>query len=135
MLKYLTNRVFHRLLTLKKTIMDEFVLLFRLDILTKEKQPSPELLQVYMKQYQDWVGGIAAQNKFVGGTGLSTEGRVLKYNNVVTDGPFAEIKESIAGYTIIKALDFDDAVTMAAGCPILKGEGNSVEVRRVQNPK
>ena len=63
--------------------MEEFVLLFRLDILTKEKQPSPELLQEYMKQYQDWIGGIAAQNKFVGGKGLSTEGRVLKYNNVV----------------------------------------------------
>ncbi|HET7002589.1 MAG TPA: transcription initiation protein, partial [Puia sp.] len=81
--------------------MEEFVLLFRLDILTKEKQPSPELLQEYMKQYQDWIGGIAAQNKFVGGKGLSTEGRVLKYNHVITDGPFAEVKESIAGYTII----------------------------------
>jgi hypothetical protein len=115
--------------------MEEFVLLFRLDILTKEKQPSPELLQEYMKQYQDWIGGIAAQNKFVGGKGLSTEGRVLKYNNVITDGPFAEVKESIAGYTIIRATDFDDAVKMAAGCPILKGDGNSVEVRRVQNPK
>ena len=115
--------------------MEEFVLLFRLDILTKEKQPSPELLQEYMKQYQDWIGGIAAQNKFVGGKGLSTEGRVLKYNNVITDGPFAEIKESIAGYTIIWASDFEDAVKMASGCPILKGEGNSVEVRRVQNPK
>jgi hypothetical protein len=115
--------------------MEEFVLLFRLDILTKEKQPSPELLQEYMKQYQDWIGGIAAQNKFVGGKGLSTEGRVLKYDHVVTDGPFAETKESIAGYTIIRALDFDDAVKMAEGCPILKGEGNSVEVRRVQNPK
>jgi hypothetical protein len=115
--------------------MEEFVLLFRLDILTKEKQPSPELLQEYMKQYQDWIGGIAAQNKFVGGKGLSTEGRVCKFNNVVTDGPFAETKESIAGYTIIRAIDFDDAVKMASGCPILKGEGNSVEVRKVQNPK
>ncbi|HMG67335.1 MAG TPA: YciI family protein [Chitinophagaceae bacterium] len=114
--------------------MEEFVLLFRLDILTKEKQPSPELLQEYMKQYQDWIGGIAAQNKFVGGKGLSTEGRVCKFNNVVTDGPFAETKESIAGYTIIRATDFDDAVKIASGCPILKGEGNSVEVRKAQNP-
>ena len=115
--------------------MEEFVLLFRLDILTKENQPSPELLQEYMKQYQDWIGGIAAQNKFVGGKGLSTEGKVLKNNNIVTDGPFAEIKESIAGYIIIRATDFDDAVQIGKGCPILKGEGNSVEVRRVQNPK
>jgi hypothetical protein len=31
--------------------MDEFVLLFRLDIINKEAQPSPEQMQVYMKQY------------------------------------------------------------------------------------
>src|SRR6185295_6756070 len=111
--------------------MDEFLLLMRLDILTKEAQPSPEQLQVYMKQYHDWVGGIAAQNKFLGGKGLSTEGKVLKSNKVVTDGPYAEIKESIAGYIIIRAKDFDEAVKIATGCPILLGEGNSVEVRKV----
>jgi len=111
--------------------MNEFVLLFRLDILTKDAQPSPEQLQVYMKQYHDWVGGIAAQNKFIGGKGLSTEGKVLKSNNVMTDGPYAEIKESIAGYIMIKAKDFEEAVSLAKDCPILNGEGNTVEVRKV----
>ena|SRR3569833_1485744 len=110
--------------------MDEFLILMRLDILTKEAQPSPEQMQVYMKQYQDWVGGIAAQNKFVGGKGLSTEGRVFK-GHVMTDGPYAEIKESLAGFIIVKASDFEEAAAMAAACPILNGEGNSVEVRKV----
>ena len=111
--------------------MDEYLLLMRLDIITKEAQPSPEQLQEYMKQYQDWVGGIAAQNKFGGGTGLSTEGKVLKANNVITDGPFAELKESIAGFITIKAKDLDEAVSIAKSCPILMGEGNSVEVRKI----
>ena len=111
--------------------MDEFVLLFRLDIITKDAQPSPEQMQVYMKQYHDWVGGIAAQNKFSGGTGLSTEGRVLKSHQVITDGPYAEIKESVAGYIIIKAKDFDEAVSLAKDCPMLNGEGNSVEIRKI----
>ena len=111
--------------------MDEYLILMRLDLLTKEAQPSPEQLQVYMKMYQDWVGGIAAQNKFIGGKGLSTEGKVLKANNVVTDGPYAEIKESLAGFIIIKATDFEEALSIAKECPILKGEGNSVEVRKV----
>jgi hypothetical protein len=111
--------------------MDEFLVLMRLDLITKEAQPSPEQLQVYMKQYHDWVGGIAAQNKFIGGTGLSVEGKVIKSNNVITDGPFAEIKESIAGFITIKAKDFDEAVSLAKDCPILRGEGNSVEVRKV----
>ena len=83
-----------------------------------------------MKMYQDWVSSITAKNKFVGGKGLSTEGKVIT-GEVITDGPYAEIKESIAGYIIIKANDFDDAVSIAKECPILKGPGNSVEVRKV----
>jgi hypothetical protein len=78
--------------------MDEFLLLMAPGHYLQKAQPSPEQLQVYMKQYQDWVGGIAAQNKFVGGTGLSTEGKVFKTNNIITDGPFAEIKESISRF-------------------------------------
>ncbi|MBI3579289.1 MAG: transcription initiation protein [Ignavibacteriales bacterium] len=111
--------------------MEEFIILMRLDILTKEAQPSPEQMQVYMKMYHDWVGGIAAQNKFGGGKRLSTEGRVIKPSNIITDGPYVEIKESIAGFIVIKANNFDEAVAVAKGCPILKGEGNSVEVRKI----
>jgi hypothetical protein len=110
--------------------MDEYLILMRLDLITKDAQPSPEQMQVYMKMYQDWVGGIAAQNKFVGGKGLSTEGKVIKTHNVITDGPYAETKESLAGYIMIKAKDFDDAVSIAKECPILQGD-NSVEVRKV----
>jgi hypothetical protein len=111
--------------------MEEFIILMRLDIITKETQPSPEQLQEYMKMYHDWVGGIAAQNKFLGGKGLSTEGKVIKSDHVVTDGPFAEIKESIAGFIMIKAKDFDEAAKIAGACPILHGQGNSVEIRKV----
>jgi len=111
--------------------MEEFILLFRLDLLTKEAQPSPEQMQIYMKQYHDWVGGIAAQNKFIGGKGLSTEGKVLKSHQVITDGPFVEIKESIAGFIMIRAQDFEEAVSLSKDCPMLNGEGNSVEVRRI----
>lgn len=111
--------------------MDEYLVLMRLDLITRDAQPSPEQLQEYMKQYHDWVAGIVAENKFAGGTGLSTEGKVIKYKGVVTDGPFAELKESVAGFITIRANDFDDAVRIAQGCPILMGEGNSVEVRKI----
>lgn len=111
--------------------MEEYLILMRLDIITKEAQPSPEQMQAYMKMYHDWVGGIAAQNKFVGGKGLSTEGRVIK-SGIVTDGPFAETKESLAGFIIIKAESFDDAFAIAKACPILHDNNtNSVEVRKV----
>lgn len=110
--------------------MDEYLILMRLDLITKEAQPSPEQLQVYMKMYQDWIATISTQNKFIGGKGLSTEGKVIK-SGVVTDGPYAETKESLAGFVRIKAKNFEDALNIAKACPILLGEGNSVEVRKV----
>jgi hypothetical protein len=111
--------------------MEEYIVLMRLDLITKEKQPTPDQLKVYMEQYQDWVNGIIAQDKFVGGTGLDPKGKVLKQGGVVTDGPFAEIKESLAGFIIIRADSLEEAVQIAQGNPVLNGEGNSVEVRRI----
>lgn len=96
------------------------------------KVASPEQIQVWMKQTMDWIGGIAAQNKFVGGNGLPFEGaKVVHYNNVVTDGPFGEIKETIGGYIIVKADSIDEAVEFAKGSPVLQGDGNTVEVRKI----
>lgn len=97
-----------------------------------QKIASPEQIQVWMKQTMDWIGEIAAQNKFSGGNGLPFEdARVVWSNNMVTDGPYGEIKETIGGYVIVKANSVEEAVTFAKGSPVLLGEGNSVEVRRI----
>ena len=110
--------------------MDEFILIFRHE--DGQKVASPEQIQMWMKQTMDWIGGIAAQNKFSGGNGLPFEdARVVKSNNVVTNGPFGEIKETIGGYIIVKASSVDEAVAFAKDCPVLQGEGNSVEVRKI----
>ncbi len=96
------------------------------------KIASPEQMQAWMKQTMDWIGGIAAQNKFVSGTGLPfDDSRVVWHNHVVTNGPFGDIKETIGGYVIVKAESADEAVEFAKGSPVLQGEGNSVEVRRI----
>ena len=110
--------------------MDEFILIFRHE--DGGKVASPEQLQIWMKQTMDWIGGIAAQNKFSGGNGLPFEdSRVVRKNNVVTNGPFGEIKETIGGYIVVKAGSVDEAVEFAKGCPVLQGDGNSVEVRKI----
>lgn len=96
------------------------------------KVASPEQLQIWMKQTMDWIGGIAAQNKFSGGNGLPfDDSRVVHHNKVVTNGPFGEIKETIGGYIIVKADSVEEAVEFAKGCPVLQGEGNTVEVRKL----
>lgn len=110
--------------------MDEFILIFRHE--DGKKVASTEQIQIWMKQTMKWINGIAAQNKFSGGNGLPFEdARVVRPNNVVTDGPFGKIKETIGGYIIVKANSVNEAVEFAKGCPILQGEGNSVEVRKI----
>ncbi|PSR52154.1 transcription initiation protein [Adhaeribacter arboris] len=110
--------------------MDEFLLIFRHE--DGQKIASPEQIQTWMKQTMDWIGGIAAQNKFSGGNGLPFEdARVVRPNNLVTNGPFGDIKETIGGYIIVKAHSVDEAVEFAKGCPVLQGHGNSVEVRKI----
>src|SRR5215203_6993848 len=110
--------------------MNEFMLIFR--HMDGKAVASPEQIQIWMKQTMDWIGGIAAQNKFVGGTGLVfDDAKVVKSHNVVTNGPFGEIKETIGGFIIVKADSVDEAVEFAKGSPVLQGEGNSVEVRKI----
>ena len=113
--------------------MEEYALIMRHE--DGAKIASPEQMQEWMKQTMDWIGGIAAQNKFVSGTGLPFEGaRVVttkKSKAVVTNGPFGDIKETIGGFIIVKAESFDEAVEFAKGCPVLQGEGNSLEVRKI----
>ena len=110
--------------------MDEYMLIFRHE--DGQKIASPEQMQIWMKQTQDWIGGIAAQNKFSGGNGLIFDGsKVVWHNNVVTNGPFGEIKETIGGYIVVKANSVEEAVEFAKGSPVLQGEGNSVEVRKI----
>ena len=109
--------------------MKEFALIFRLKDLADFK-PSPEQMQERM----NWLGSIAAQNKLVdkGNTLLpsSDSAKTVKPNNVVTDGPYTEIKEFIVGYVIIKASNTDEAVEIAKSNPIFKIGGN-IEVREV----
>jgi hypothetical protein len=110
--------------------MEEFALIMRHE--DGQKLASPEQMQAWMKQTMDWIGGIAAQNKFVSGTGLPfDEAKVVRFNNVVTNGPFGDIKETIGGLIIVKAESVEEAVEFAKGCPVLQGEGNTIEVRKV----
>ena len=110
--------------------MEEYALIMRHEDGTKIA--SPEQMQVWMKQTMDWIGGIAAQGKFVSGRGMYFDGaKIVGHKGIVTDGPFGEIKETIGGYLIVKADSIDEAVEFAKGSPVLQGEGNSMEVRKI----
>ena len=109
--------------------MSEFMMIFRNDYDPSFK-PSPEQMQASIKQWQDWIGGIAAQGKFISTNRLGFEGKTLKPNNIIADGPYAEVKEIVGGYILVKADTMDEAMKLAEGCPILN-IGGHVEVRNV----
>ncbi|MEP6676321.1 MAG: YciI family protein [Ferruginibacter sp.] len=111
--------------------MKEFLLIFRNDFSNNPSTRSPEEMQATMKKWMDWLGGVAAQNKLVSrGNSLHGGGKILKSGNVITDGPYVEIKEAVGGYSIIKADSIEEAVELSKGCPILESGGN-VEVREI----
>jgi hypothetical protein len=60
----------------------------------------------------------------------ATTVRVHSGKRLVTDGPFAETREQLGGYTLIDAKDLDDAIEIAAG---YLGEDSiaTIEVRPV----
>ncbi len=111
--------------------MKEFLLIFRRESAGGESNLSPEQIQAMMKPWQDWIGGIAAQNKLVtAGNRLEADGMVLKAGNLITNGPYVETKEAVGGYTIIKAASLEEACELSKGCPILYAGGN-VEIRAI----
>jgi len=110
--------------------MKDFLLIFRTDY-NVIQQRSEDQAEANMKQWMDWLGDISSKNKLIDrGNRLDNSGRLVKPNDVVTNGPYSDIKESIGGYSLIKADNYEDAVAMAKGCPVLKMGGN-VEVREI----
>ena len=115
--------------------MKEFVLMFRMDITTPEAQPTPEQMEAYMKDWMEWINDISAHGQLAdGGNHLSNAGTVLRSNNRLTKEPYALNNESVSGYIIILAKNVNEAVSVARKCPILMGEGTSVEVRETGTP-
>jgi hypothetical protein len=112
--------------------MKEFMMIFRNDKVEGGDQRSAEQMQAVLKQWRDWIGNVAARGNFSSTKRLKSEGSTLKPGGVVIDGPYAEVKEMIGGYLVVKAETLAEAMEMAKSCPGLT-YGGSVEVRSVMN--
>jgi hypothetical protein len=110
--------------------MKEYLMLFRNETQGGEATPSAEQMKAVMQQWQNWIKAIADKGKYSGTNRLLPVGKTLKPGNAITDGPFAEIKEVVGGYLLVKAGSLEEAVEMAKSCPNLIYGGN-VEVREV----
>jgi len=108
--------------------MNEFVFLYR----GGEPGRSPERAQQMMQKWMAWFKELAEKGHIKDrGQPLERTGKLVNgKRKAVTDGPFAESKDVIGGYTLIVAKDIDQAAELSKGCPILEVEGQ-VEVRPV----
>lgn len=115
--------------------MKDFLFLFRGGD-AQMAQQSPEKWQAHMQKWMTWMGDLSTKGKLIGAQPLSQSGKIVKgTKKVVSDGPFMEGKEMVGGYLMCHAENYDEAVVISKGCPILEFDDGIVEVREIQELK
>lgn len=95
---------------------------------------SPESMRAMVDEYrvyEEWLAakGIKRAGEALYPTDQATTVRVREGGELMTDGPFAETREQLAGFYLLECDNLDDALEAARACP---GSGHgSIEVRPV----
>jgi hypothetical protein len=99
--------------------------------------PSAELIDAMMKYNEELIeAGV-----MLAGDGLqpSAKGARVRFRNgkpTVTDGPFTETKELVAGFSIFNVKSKEEAIAWLKKWPTLDGHGNvELELRQVYEPE
>ena len=96
---------------------------------------TPEERQRALSHCWPHVEKLRQEKKFVAGAGLepTSTATTIRYRDgkrLLIDGPFAETREHLDGYTIIDAKDLDEAIALASGFVGTSGL-ESIEVRPI----
>ena len=111
--------------------MSRFLFIYRDCAENTGAEMSPDEMQAHIQQWFEWLGaGKEAGWVVAMGDALAPEGRVVSADKSITDGPYAESKELVGGYSVIEAAGFDEASKLAMGCPIFQ-TGGKVEIRPI----
>jgi hypothetical protein len=90
-------------------------------------QWTPEEISAHVQYMRDFASRLEATGEFVDGQALSPEGTWVRHDGEgrppVTDGPFAETKELIAGWMVIDVDTYDRAVELAGELSAAPGPG------------
>lgn len=108
--------------------MAEFLYLYR----GGQRGRTPEQSEQIMQRWLAWMKDLTSSGNLKDpGQPLESEGKVVSDKaGAITDGPFAEAKDLVGGFTLVQADTLSRAAELARGCPILE-VGGSVEVRPV----
>ena len=112
--------------------MSKFMLFVRGGYET-EKELSAEEIQQRIGKYRAWSSKLAEAGKLLDANKISDEPHVLVRENgafkVQTPAPS---EETVGGYFVIEAENYDDALAMGRECPIFE-HGGSLEIRRIES--
>ena len=88
---------------------------------------TPDEIAAHVQYMNDFAARLEASGEFVDGQALAFEGAWVRYDGEgrppVTDGPFAETKDLIAGWMIIDVDGWDRAVELAGELSAAPGAG------------
>ena len=109
-----------------------FMLIRRADAVTEAGAPPSQAIMAAMEQYMD---EMQQAGVLIDGMGLkpSSKGALVKFDAGeprVVDGPFAEAKELIAGFSLIDVPSLEEAIAWARRWPAIDMEENvALEIR------
>jgi hypothetical protein len=94
-----------------------------LSLIWADGLPSPEDLRAIQHELPAWVQAVNTRGVRLFGRELdlpetAVTVRARDGQTLVTDGPFAETKEFVAGFDVLECADLDEAIEVAATCPI-----------------
>ena len=99
----------------------------------KGMAPTPEMLEAFAAMDR-FTEELVEAGVFIAGAGLKpgAESRRIAFDGAdrtVIDGPFAEAREMIAGFSIWEVRDMDEAVAWAKRCPNPMSGPSEIEIR------
>jgi hypothetical protein len=112
-----------------------YMLLIYKDEKVYDPRPAEERGRIFKEAF-DYSEARRASGFYQGGeplesTPTATTVRMSGGRALVIDGPFAETKEQLAGYTIVEAKNLDEALAFASAHPLVRA-GMSIEVRPIR---
>ena len=88
---------------------------------------TPEEISAHMQYMADYASRLEESGEYVDGQALAAEGTFVRYDGEgrppVTDGPFLETKDLIAGWMIIDVDTYDRALELAGELSAAPGAG------------
>lgn len=122
-------------MTATETKLKRYIALIYTDE-SRDANATPQDMQNVMAAYNAYTeeirkAGVMETGDALDATTTATTVRIRNGQRLTTDGPFAETKEQLGGFYILKCKDLDEAIHWASKIPAT--EYGSVEVRPIMD--